>query len=73
MDSTLFPNQRMRQLRLERGWTVEDLASRAGVSARTVYSIESRAHRPRRATARVLGIALGCDADDLVDGAARVP
>ena len=55
----------LRRLRQANGWTVEDLASRAGISARTIFGLEGGYHRPHRATRRVLAIALGVDPSEL--------
>jgi DNA-binding XRE family transcriptional regulator len=43
----------------------EGLAAAAGVSARTIYNIEVAGRNPRRATKRVLCLALGCRPEDL--------
>jgi transcriptional regulator with XRE-family HTH domain len=55
----------VRELRLRKGWTAEDLASRAGVSGRTIYDVEGGYRQPRRATLAVLAIALGCRPENL--------
>ena len=53
----------VRQLRRQRGWSIEDLASRAGISGRTLQSAETGEHRPRRATMHVIALALGVEPD----------
>lgn len=55
----------LRELRLRKGWSAEDLASRAGVSGRAIYDIEGGYRQPRRATRHVLAQALGCDPAEL--------
>jgi transcriptional regulator with XRE-family HTH domain len=58
--------QTVQGLREAQGWSIEDLASRAGVSWRTVWDLE-RGHRtPRRATAYVLAHALGVRVEDIL-------
>lgn len=57
---------RLYQLRSARGWSLEELAARAGVSARTIYNAEVGDRCPQRATRSVLASALGCDPDDLL-------
>jgi transcriptional regulator with XRE-family HTH domain len=49
----------LRALRQAQGLTVEDLASRASVSGRTVISAEVGEHFPYPATRRCLAMALG--------------
>ena len=44
---------------------MEELAARAGLSARTIYNAEVRGIRPHRATRRVIAEALGCEPDEL--------
>jgi transcriptional regulator with XRE-family HTH domain len=46
-------------LRLARGLSVEDVASAAGISGRTVLSAERGEHHPYPATRRCLAMALG--------------
>jgi transcriptional regulator with XRE-family HTH domain len=55
----------LRQLRQAQGLTVEDLASRAGISSRTIYDVEGGYRQPHRATRRVLALALDCRPEDL--------
>ncbi|RJQ66490.1 XRE family transcriptional regulator [Pseudonocardiaceae bacterium YIM PH 21723] len=55
----------LRQGRRRAGLTQEELAERAGVSARTIRSLESGRHRdPRLSTARELAAALCRTADE---------
>jgi len=49
----------LRMARLAQGLSIEDLASRAGISGRTVISAERGEHRPYGATRRCLSQALG--------------
>jgi transcriptional regulator with XRE-family HTH domain len=53
------PPSRLRRARLEQGLTVEDLASRAGISGRTILSAELGEHHPYPASRRVIAMALG--------------
>lgn len=50
-------------LRVAQGLSRERLAQLAGVSARTIYGIERDGNEPRRATALVISMALGCSPD----------
>lgn len=56
----------LEQLRRAHGLTREALASRAGLAVRTVAYIEREGRTPQRATARVLGEALGVAPDALI-------
>ena len=53
------PLSPLRRARLEQGLTVEDLASRAGLSGRTILSAELGQHHPYPASRRVISMALG--------------
>jgi transcriptional regulator with XRE-family HTH domain len=55
----------VRGLRHAHGWTVEDLAARAGISARTIYNIEGGHRQPHRSTRRLLALALNCQLEEL--------
>lgn len=48
---------RIRQYRLEQGWSQEELASQAGVSDRTVRNAENKAHMARLETIEMLASA----------------
>lgn len=56
--------ERIRQRRLRRFLTQQELAELAGVSKRTVQSVE-KGTRPRGSTARALAEALGLTIDEL--------
>lgn len=49
---------KLRSLRAERGWSLEELAGRAGISAQHLGSIENGAHNPRESTIQALARAL---------------
>jgi DNA-binding XRE family transcriptional regulator len=53
------------ELRAQRGLSREVLGSLAGVSARTIYRIETTGGLPQRATARVLALVLGVEDSEI--------
>ncbi len=59
--------ERVRQHRTARGWTLDDLADRSGVSRRMVISIEHGAGNPSIATLLRISDALGVGLPALVD------
>ncbi|MEU1884868.1 helix-turn-helix transcriptional regulator [Micromonospora rifamycinica] len=64
-DNTQEQLHRLRSLRTAAGLTIEELAARSGVSARTIGGIERhRIRRPHQGTLRALGAALGLDGVD---------
>jgi transcriptional regulator with XRE-family HTH domain len=67
---------RVRDRRVERGWTLDQLAERSGVSRRMVINVEQGASNPSIATLLRLSDALGVGLPALVDverpGALRV-
>ena len=67
---------RVRDRRVERGWTLDELAERSGVSRRMVVNVEQGASNPSIATLLRLSHALGVGLPALVDverpGALRV-
>lgn len=67
---------RVRDGRIERGWTLDQLAERSGVSRRMVINVEQGASNPSIATLLRLSHALGVGLPALVDverpGALRV-
>jgi DNA-binding XRE family transcriptional regulator len=59
------PLRTVRQARILRGRTQDELAAKAGVTAGTIYAIEVKGTNPHRATRRVIAAALGCDPREL--------
>lgn len=63
---------RIAALRKERGWSQDQLAKEAGVSARTVYSVEKGERDPQPAKLRAildaLGVAEPQDGDLVIEG-----
>lgn len=53
--------------RLAAGLTQEQLGVRAGVTAKTIASIERGYSRPQRTTLQAIARVLGCKVDDLID------
>lgn len=70
----ILPN-RVKALRLSRGWSQEELAERAGVSRAGVSAIEARRLVPSVATGLALAAALGSTVEELFDeaGAKHLP
>ena len=60
----------VREARLERGWTLDQLASRSGVSKGMVVQIEQARTNPSIGTLSKIGEAIGVSLSDLVDTAA---
>ena len=56
---------RVRELRLQRGMTQEEVAERVGVSRQTIISIESGRYNPSILLARKLARAFGQSIEDL--------
>jgi DNA-binding XRE family transcriptional regulator len=55
----------LQTIRETAGMSREGLADRAGVSVKTIERIEGGHTMPRRATKRVLALALGCRPEDI--------
>lgn len=66
---------RLRRLRLQRGWNVEELARRAGISRTTMYLLETgKTAMPRAKTLQQIAETLGVDVEELAPGwAAATP
>jgi transcriptional regulator with XRE-family HTH domain len=70
MDSTIL-GHRIRQLRKNRGWSLAELAKRAGTSAPTIHRYEGGWDRFELATLRKIGAALGVRAEVRLVGPAE--
>lgn len=60
-----FYNFRLRQARIDAGYTREDLADMTGISMKSIYRYERLSRSPSRATARKIADALGKSVDYL--------
>ena len=56
---------RVKELRAERGWTQEDLASAVGVSRQSINSIERNRYVPSLPLALTFGRVFGVSTDDI--------
>ncbi len=59
-------NKTIRQLREERGWTQQDLASKLDVATSTVYQWEKGKYEPRFSQMKALSLAFGIAMDDIL-------
>ena len=65
-DKNTILARRVRELRFEKGWGPDDLASRAKISRTALYQIETcKTNRPRAVTLRNIAKAFGVDASEL--------
>lgn len=60
--------EHLRHWRERRALSQEDLAKRSGVSANTIWRLETQGRVPRPSTRRKLAEALGVDPGALLDG-----
>ena len=67
LDISSVIGSRVRERRTERGWTLDELAERSGVSRRMVVNVEQGASNPSIATLLRLSDALGVGLPVLVD------
>lgn len=63
---------RLKEVRIERGWSIRKLAQQAGVAPSTVYEIERGVRRAHDRTAQKLAKALGIERAELVIPAEEV-
>lgn len=56
---------RVRELQLERGWSLKELASRAGVTEKTLIDMEHERHPARPKTMKKVADALGVSVGEL--------
>jgi DNA-binding XRE family transcriptional regulator len=64
--SEVGENHPLAKMRSRLGLSREALGAAAGLSPRTIYGIEAGRVQPQRATVRVLCLALGCEASEIV-------
>lgn len=57
----------IQRLRMLRPWSLEELATEAGISRQTVFLIESGASRPWMRTLHKIALALGVEAIEILD------
>ena len=58
---------RLRRRRLEKGWTLEHLAQKSGLSTRSLSLLERGKRQPRPTTIALLAQVLGCQPVDLME------
>ena len=56
---------RVRELRLERGWSQQELADKVGVSRQSINSIECDRYIPSLPLALMFARVFGCSTDDI--------
>ena len=56
---------RVRELRLERGWSQRELADKVGVSRQSINSIEGDRYTPSLPLALTFARVFGCSTDDI--------
>jgi transcriptional regulator with XRE-family HTH domain len=66
-DAPLVRLTRLRRRRLEKGWTLSDLATASGLSRRTLSLLEQGLREPRPANILRLAEALQCDTRELME------
>lgn len=59
--------QQIKQLRLQKGFTQEELAEKTYISARTIQRIENNEVEPRAYTIQALAVALEVDFEELIN------
>lgn len=67
LTGTLVRLTRLRRRRLERGWSLADLARETGLSVRTLSLLERGLREPRPATIALLARVIDCQPVDLME------
>lgn len=65
LDMTLTIRSRVREMRVERGWTQQDLADQVGVSRQSINSIENDRYVPSLPLALTFARVFKCTTDDI--------
>jgi transcriptional regulator with XRE-family HTH domain len=68
MQAVVFIGDRLKDLRVRRALTQEELAAKAGIGKNTVNRIERNQAEPHMSTLRKLAAALGVEPSELVKG-----
>ncbi len=68
MQAVVFIGDRLKDLRVRRALTQEELAAKAGIGKNTVNRIERNRAEPHMSTLRKLAAALGVEPSELVKG-----
>ncbi len=68
METVVFIGERLKELRMRRAMTQDELAEAAGIGKNTVNRIERNHTEPRPPTLRKLAQALDVDPAELIDG-----
>ena len=68
MQAVVFIGDRLKDLRVRRALTQEELAAKAGIGKNTVNRIERNQAEPHMSTLRKLAAALGVEPSELVTG-----
>ncbi len=61
----MYLESRLRAMRVDRGWTQEDLARTVGVTRQTIHAIEKGGYEPSIRLALELARAFGASVDDV--------
>jgi putative transcriptional regulator len=65
LDMATTINNRIRELRSDRGWTQQQLADAVGVSRQSINSIECSRYVPSLPLALMFARVFGCSTDDI--------
>jgi putative transcriptional regulator len=65
LDMSYRVDNRVKQLRTERGWTQEDLAAAVGVSRQSINSIERKRYVPSLVLALTFARVFNCGAEQI--------
>jgi transcriptional regulator with XRE-family HTH domain len=68
MHAVVYIGNRLKELRIRRALTQEELAAKAGMGKNTVNRIERNLNEPHMSTLRKLAQALGVEPHELLEG-----
>jgi transcriptional regulator with XRE-family HTH domain len=61
------PMNALRKARIEKGWTIEELAGKSGTSPATISHLENGTRKARWLTLKKLADVLGVEVESLID------